>query len=335
MTDRNILWRIANSTNLRARQQSNQQNNSTINDAELKRMHYFQQAQATGQRAQFYHQYVLPSQGGQPRNYDFQIAAMEFKIEQEHVNSENQMLAPQQMKENIETKMEISTKNDIIEKMNKLISSLSTLLNEPNIATAKIYTIFKEYNNFSQYYNNYVNEIANDVQFRNQFINKIVELESVFKKLSDEVSAFITSGHTTPNLKTVSLDQVEKILQDILKTLELMLDVKPTTPFVNSTSNLSYGQVRTSNRQTLVPTTGPVIPMPPAVNGATEIDALDEFGNSVPDVGHEADDAVDVENGVDEDFSDGSEDAKKRGFEGYYKDYKEGKISDEELHTIE
>ena len=112
MTDRNILWRIANSTNIRA----NQRNNATITDADIKKMHYFQQAQATGQKAQFYREDCLPSQNGLPRDYDFQIAAMEFKIEQEHVNSENQMLAPQQIKETIETKMEITTKNDIIER---------------------------------------------------------------------------------------------------------------------------------------------------------------------------------------------------------------------------
>ena len=168
MTDRNILWAIANSTNIRA----NQRYNATITDADISRMHYFQQAQATGQKATFYKQFCLPSQNGLPRDYDYQIAQMEFKIEQEHVNSENQMLAPQQIKENIETKMEISTKNDIIERINKLIESLSTLLNEQSIAQVKIYTVLKEYNNFSQYYNNYVNEIANDVQFRDQFIKK-------------------------------------------------------------------------------------------------------------------------------------------------------------------
>ena len=45
MTDRNILWKIANSTNIRAKQR----NNATITDADIKKMHYFQQAQATGQ----------------------------------------------------------------------------------------------------------------------------------------------------------------------------------------------------------------------------------------------------------------------------------------------
>ena len=240
MTDRNVLWRIANSTNIRARQR----NNATITDADIQKMHYFQQAQATGQRAQFYHQYVLPSQGGLPRDYDFQIAAMEFKIEQEHVNSENQLLAPQQLKENIETKMEISTKNDIIGKINKLVESLSSLLNEQSIATTKIYTVFKEYNNLSQYYNNYVNEIANDVQFRGQFINKVVQLEDLFSKLFTEVSDYITTGHTKPDLKVVSMGQVEAILKDIMKTLTLMLDVKPTTPFVNDTTGLAFGQTK-------------------------------------------------------------------------------------------
>lgn len=243
MTDINVLWRIANSTNIRA----NQRNNATITDADIKKMHYFQQAQATGQKAQFYREYCLPSQNGLPRNYDFQIAAMEFKIEQEHVNSENQMLAPQQIKETIETKMEITTKNDIIERINKLVESLSSLLNEQSIAQVKIYTVLKEYNNFSQYYNNYVNEIANDVQFRSQFINKIVQLEGLFTTLLNEVSEYITYGYNKPDMKGVSMGKVEIMLKDILKTLTLMLDVKPTTPFVNDTSGMAYGQVKPSN----------------------------------------------------------------------------------------
>ena len=243
MTDINVLWRIANSTNIRA----NQRNNATITDADIKKMHYFQQAQATGQKAQFYREYCLPSQNGLPRNYDFQIAAMEFKIEQEHVNSENQMLAPQQIKETIETKMEITTKNDIIERINKLVESLSSLLNEQSIAQVKIYTVLKEYNNFSQYYNNYVNEIANDVQFRSQFINKIVQLEGLFTTLLNDVSEYITYGYNKPDMKGVSMGKVEIMLKDILKTLTLMLDVKPTTPFVNDTSGMAYGQVKPSN----------------------------------------------------------------------------------------
>jgi hypothetical protein len=289
MTDRNILWAIANSTNIRA----NQRYNATITDADISRMHYFQQAQATGQKAQFYNQYVLPSQGGLPRDYDFQIAAMEFKIEQEHVNSENQILAPQQIKENIETKMEISSKNDIIEKINKLTESLTSLLNEQSIATTKIYTVFKEYNNFSQYYNNSVNEIANDVQFRSQFINKIVQLEDLFKKLLTEVSDYITSGYAKPDLKVVSMGQIEVILQDIMKTLALMLDVKPTTPFINQTDSLVFGQVKARNGQ---------FREPKAPNYG---DMIDEQGESkyleddtVPNIGYTEDELRELEEGT-------------------------------------
>ena len=40
------------------------------------------------------------------------------------------------------------------------------------------------------------------------------------------------------------MGQVEVILKDIMKTLTLMLDVKPTTPFVNDVSSQAFGQVK-------------------------------------------------------------------------------------------
>ena len=240
----NNLWKIANSSNIRARQQTD----ASISDSDINKMHYFRASQATGQQARFNQQFTLPSQNGLPRNYDYRISKMEYEIERENVAAEEQTLAPQQIKENIETKMEISTRNDIIERMNKIVQLILTLINEPQIATTKMYSLFREYNDFSQYYNSYVSEISNDVAFRNQFIEKVIQLQGYFNTLLTEVQTYVNAGYTTgKNLKVIDMGKIEIILVDIMKTFDLMLEVKPTTPFINNTTNLSYGQTNSRN----------------------------------------------------------------------------------------
>ena len=105
---------------------------------------------------------------------------------------------------------------------------------------------------------------------------------------------FITVNHITAGVKVINMADIEIILNDILKTLTLMLDVKPTTPFVNNTSGLAFGQVK--------PVEGNKFPPYYPKNFGEEIDRHAEQdyieADNVPNVGYSEDEIRDLENGT-------------------------------------
>ena len=155
-------WKFHNGTNFRMQQLRQNQ----ITPSLVKQMIASERTQSTGQHMKRPFLSIPATSGGFPRNYDEAINDMEYGIELENVLTEQDQLKGTEEPQRVpfDFKLPRSVKSELVKAINKLIKETQYIFSG-EIDTIKYVNIFKEFNNMSFTYNEYVDDIKQDAEF--------------------------------------------------------------------------------------------------------------------------------------------------------------------------
>ena len=244
-------WKFHNGTNFRLQQLRQNQLTPSI----VKQMVASERSQSTGQHMKRPFLSIPATSGGFPRNYDEAINDMEYGIELENVLAEQDQLKgtdePQRVP--FDFKLSKSVKSELIKAINKLIKE-SQYIFSGEIDTIKYVNIFKEFNNMSFTYNEYVDDIKQDAEFLQLWHTKLANLDSIFIKVKQRLHDLSNGLNFDNNILVVTgayqTDYIIGILSQLIDVINMMMLNKNTTQYLavenKPLTEITHGQVESA-----------------------------------------------------------------------------------------
>lgn len=226
-------WKFQNGTNFRMQQLRQNQ----ITPSRMKQMIASERSQSTGQHMKRPFLSIPATSGGLPRNYDEAINDMEYGIELENVLVEQDQLKGTEEPRRVpfDFKLSQSVKSELIKAINKLIKE-SQYIFSGEIDTIKYVNIFKEFNNMSFTYNEYVDDIKQDAEFLQLWHTKLANLDSIFIKVKQRLHDLANGNRYGDNILVVTgayqTDYIIGILDQLIEVINMMMLNKNTTQYL-------------------------------------------------------------------------------------------------------
>ena len=119
--------------------------------------------------------------------------------------------------------------------LNKLIKETQYIFSG-EIDTIKYVNIFKEFNNMSFTYNEYVDDIKQDAEFLQLWHTKLANLDSIFIKVKQRLHDLVNGNRYGNNVLVVTgayqTDYIIGILDQLIEVINMMMLNKNTTQYL-------------------------------------------------------------------------------------------------------